>query len=354
MPQSNFQGGVSGNGKVGCDAIVVSDNCPVLREADGFRRLAYSATGYQRGPALFRSYVEAKPVRVFRSSDLRNAYAPPQPNPDAKEKIQYRYDGLYLIEHVWDPSGGKDPAEFKSNPISPYLPHTFVLRRLKNNQFYSNNHSNHKDFLKHCLHAGTMQKHLMPLESYASSVLGRCPKELPALDPKKVLKLMKEKGKNVSYEGLQPSCASSVQAKKPQGTKKRVTKLKGGGAAHLLCANKTLPVKKKGCVNPIGNAHDGRCCHNWKVHRWLLPKAIAYHCLSSSNRTNKKEKFLNNLIKVVKTDNNNNNNNNAKYYKVAPKYMRDDATLSKHLIKCLTNIKKCPSFKEQQAKAQQV
>ena len=71
--------------------------------------------------------------------------------------------------------------------------------------------------------------------------------------------------------------------------------------------------------------------------------------------TNKKEKFLNNLIKVVKTDNNNNNNNNnVKYYKVAPKYMRDDATLSKHLIKCLTNIKKCPSFKEQQAKAQQV
>lgn len=127
-------GGVSGNHKIGCDAIVVVGNQSKLREEDHMQWLLYSANGRQRSGALYMSWTENKPVRVFRSSNLDSPFRAPKP-PVGKDKnaVQYRYDGLYFVKRVWDENGGHfidNPASTKFHSSSK--PYTFLLERISN------------------------------------------------------------------------------------------------------------------------------------------------------------------------------------------------------------------------------
>ena len=56
-----------------------------------------------------------QPIRVFRSSKLANAWAPPLLN-GKKEPAQYRYDGLYDIACMWDDAGNRSVKEPSQAP----------------------------------------------------------------------------------------------------------------------------------------------------------------------------------------------------------------------------------------------
>ena len=61
----------------------------------------YDSTSGQGGEALERSFNDDKLIRVFRSSNLLNKYAPP---PDGKTPM-YRYGGLYKVAGIVDDDG---------------------------------------------------------------------------------------------------------------------------------------------------------------------------------------------------------------------------------------------------------
>jgi len=99
---TSIQGGISGTKTLGCCAIVVKRQSSHLDEADGFDTLHYAATTRQGARAMVLSQELNKPIRVFRSSDLGNAFACATPAADVNKFSQsYRYDGLYRINHFW-------------------------------------------------------------------------------------------------------------------------------------------------------------------------------------------------------------------------------------------------------------
>ena len=120
------QRGINGNIKDGSDSIVVSRQDFAVREEDGLSWLRYTSSRRQGGGALCKSYQTKKPVRVFRSSNLRSPY-----RPEAFEggRTSYRYDGLYLVTHIWNSEGF--PTE-KDIPVGNHgVQYTFHLERLE-------------------------------------------------------------------------------------------------------------------------------------------------------------------------------------------------------------------------------
>ena len=96
------QRGVSGSLERGAESVVVSRCSSKMREADGVSWLRYTSTRKQGAAALWRNLVtNGQPIRVFRSSKLANAWAPPLLN-GKKEPAQYRHDGLYDVACMWD------------------------------------------------------------------------------------------------------------------------------------------------------------------------------------------------------------------------------------------------------------
>ena len=178
---SNFQGGVSGNGVLGCDAIVVSDNQPILREQDHFFWLLYSSNSFQRARAEFKSFEDKSPIRVFRSSQMTNRLAPPANN----RKTQYRYDGLYEIKHVWDPDGVKDPERYKP-PSHKHLPYTFLLKKIDNHNIESM-----YNLIKILAPSCTDKRGIGPL--LAPHILASPPASVQPVDIESVLRLKADK-----------------------------------------------------------------------------------------------------------------------------------------------------------------
>jgi hypothetical protein len=103
---------VSGNKEIGCDAIVISRQDPFKREHDYFTCFYYSSNSVQRAGALYTSYQKKQLIRVFRSSNLANRFAPP----NKTKTTQYRYDGLYRITRCWDADGKYDPEQAPRGP----------------------------------------------------------------------------------------------------------------------------------------------------------------------------------------------------------------------------------------------
>ena len=96
------RGGVSGNRFDGCDAIVVTRVSPDLCEVDEYRYLSYYSNPVQRSGALFRSYADTKPIRVFRSSKGNSLYSPKIDGKGCK----YRFDGVYYVVCAKNDNGG--------------------------------------------------------------------------------------------------------------------------------------------------------------------------------------------------------------------------------------------------------
>ena len=94
-----------------------------LREDDGLCWFQISCNKSNGGGALCQSYHKKTCIRVFRSSELQNKYAPILFEDD-KDEIQYRYDGLYTVRAMWDPEG----SETEQPPSSDQV-HTFFLMR---------------------------------------------------------------------------------------------------------------------------------------------------------------------------------------------------------------------------------
>jgi hypothetical protein len=136
------QKGISGTGSYGADAIIVSGGRKDGIGYDTFDNLLYAAEWRIGGNALWTSYVEQYPVRVFRSSQYRQsqfracAWQQPQllplsgfgprtvgslNNDERKNnnnkvtsylKSYYRYDGLYRIVRVHPPEHSGAPMFF--------------------------------------------------------------------------------------------------------------------------------------------------------------------------------------------------------------------------------------------------
>mmetsp|Transcript_26613 Transcript_26613/g.54835 ORF Transcript_26613/g.54835 Transcript_26613/m.54835 type:complete len:957 (-) Transcript_26613:496-3366(-) len=117
------QKGVNGNSIDGCDSIVVSRQSPMHRETDGLNWFTYTSSRKQGGGALFISYRNKSPIRVFRSSDLDSPFAPPIRE---NHLTNYRYDGLYTITKAWDSKGKRTDEDI---PIGG-TQYTFLLARL--------------------------------------------------------------------------------------------------------------------------------------------------------------------------------------------------------------------------------
>mmetsp|Transcript_17096 Transcript_17096/g.24178 ORF Transcript_17096/g.24178 Transcript_17096/m.24178 type:complete len:362 (-) Transcript_17096:674-1759(-) len=119
--------GVNGNIKMGCDSIVVSRQDPRLQEEDNLQQLKYTSSRAQGGGALWQSFFKKRPIRVFRSSKLRNLYPPPNMSTNSGcVKTLYRYDGLYTVETIWDNQG----SITKETPKPNGGEFTFLLTRL--------------------------------------------------------------------------------------------------------------------------------------------------------------------------------------------------------------------------------
>ena len=83
-----------------------------LGEYDLFTKFCYTCNQHQGSKSIFRTYILKNQVRVFRSSKLSSAFAPTpilvvKRNGSLKEKISYRYDGLYMVRFVFDMNGMK-------------------------------------------------------------------------------------------------------------------------------------------------------------------------------------------------------------------------------------------------------
>jgi SAD/SRA domain len=92
--------GVSGNQKVGCNAIVVSGKKHQEHSEDSFVGLAYAATSREGALAMKRSWEKGYPIRVFRSSTYESKYCARPPDDCKRNATFYRYDGLYEIYDV--------------------------------------------------------------------------------------------------------------------------------------------------------------------------------------------------------------------------------------------------------------
>ena len=88
--------GVCGNQTRGCSSVVMSRN-NVSYERDRFKSVTYAAKTTQGAKALWKSYKDSSPIRVFQSSSRNNG-----PTPFRKNVTSYRYDGLYRIKKVRD------------------------------------------------------------------------------------------------------------------------------------------------------------------------------------------------------------------------------------------------------------
>lgn len=119
------------------------------RETDGLNWFTYTSSRKQGGGALFISYLNKSPIRVFRSSDLDSPFAPPTRKNNLTNyrysfpknsffllrflianKFQRfcirRYDGLYTITKAWDSKGNKTDEDI---PVGG-TQYTFLLARL--------------------------------------------------------------------------------------------------------------------------------------------------------------------------------------------------------------------------------
>ena len=138
---------MSGNLRDGCDSILVSTQVSItldlydshfrlfyfdcilmfkdthLREDDGLCWLQFTCSKKNGGGALSQSYSKELPIRVFRSSELDNPYAP---IPDDEEQVFFRYDGLYNVKAMWDELGN-ETEKCGQDGESQY---TFFLTRL--------------------------------------------------------------------------------------------------------------------------------------------------------------------------------------------------------------------------------
>jgi len=119
----NDQRGVSGHQDRGAEAIVVAerrDDCP---GQDYLEKLLYVVESSNGGGAMLKSAEKKWPVRVFRSSKLKNQYQAPKKDCSTG----YRYDGVYRIhktqftnETVTIP---QDKLDFMSDKTEKYFFH---------------------------------------------------------------------------------------------------------------------------------------------------------------------------------------------------------------------------------------
>jgi len=119
------QRGINGNIKDGSDSIVVSRQDFDVREEDGLSWLRYTSSRRQGAGALYMSFRMKKPVRVFRSSNLKSSYRPAAFEGD---RTSYRYDGLYIVTHVWNSEGNL--TDGGSGKVEGGVHFTFHLERL--------------------------------------------------------------------------------------------------------------------------------------------------------------------------------------------------------------------------------
>ena len=107
------QRSVSGNSKIGCNAVIIAGLRHRKISLDAYDMLEYCATTKEGGGSLLTSYMKCLPVRVFRSSTYNSIYRANNkttcccsrcrangfatPHPQSPKKTVYRYDGLYKI-----------------------------------------------------------------------------------------------------------------------------------------------------------------------------------------------------------------------------------------------------------------
>ena len=121
------QKGVNGNIKDGADSIVVSRQDFDVREEDGLDWLRYTSSRRQGGGSLQMSFRMKKPVRVFRSSNLKGSY---RPAPLEGGRTSYRYDGLYVVTRVWNSEGKETEVDIPVSSVRGGVQFTFHLERL--------------------------------------------------------------------------------------------------------------------------------------------------------------------------------------------------------------------------------
>jgi alkylated DNA repair dioxygenase AlkB len=128
------QRGISGNQKVGCDAIIVSGKWP---GCDKFKTLLYTANSKVGARAIVRSHHQKFPIRVFRSDTYESPFR--AAGKRASSSKLYRYDGLYHVMMHEEPQ--ESEGEFQ-----------FVLERLDDGMNLVSN----QDILQQCETLGTI------------------------------------------------------------------------------------------------------------------------------------------------------------------------------------------------------
>jgi len=118
--------GVSGKADVGANAIIVKYVNEAQGEVDDLVNITYFADSRLGGRAMFTSYCQQRPLRVFRASGGNSQYCPQK---EGSCEAAYRYDGIYRVVRASDLDGNHllttaNPTTaslFDLNRIEPHL-----------------------------------------------------------------------------------------------------------------------------------------------------------------------------------------------------------------------------------------
>ena len=135
---------ISGNMKVGCDALIVCGLRLDKARSDRFLSFTFQAEKRVGAGSLVRSFHMKTNIRVFRSSVLKNPYRAVSMTVEtgSSSSAFYRYDGLYAV------TGFEGPGNDKS------MPYNFFLERCGDK---INNISN-ENIVDYCFELGNLNR----------------------------------------------------------------------------------------------------------------------------------------------------------------------------------------------------
>jgi len=113
--------GVSGNIRVGADAIIVKNVNTEFGEVDSANQINYYASSRLGGGALFYSFLKKQPIRVFRSSSGNSNHCPKWGKKIPQS--MYCFGGFFRVHKVWSDisASRKFAMSAESNPKDALL-----------------------------------------------------------------------------------------------------------------------------------------------------------------------------------------------------------------------------------------
>lgn len=220
--------GVDGNKDCGVYAIVVSRQDEKKGEGDGLKWLTYTSTIAQGAKAMLTSYWTGKPIRVFRTTNLKSVFSPPA---RAGGSTSYRYDGLYVAKGIVNNKGSVvKPGHLQAKNVE----HTFYLERLPSRGEAMAHAQEQSEFYKNGLSASRLWEEIQSMsDDLQPKQTERTTKEKKTKHTKRIPSTMRKPRVYVSKPVRRQVAVEEVGLPVPK-------KDSGGGAAGWVVENNVV------------------------------------------------------------------------------------------------------------------